>query len=715
MEEALVPRVSEFLGELVGAPFEPSAQLRAARRDPQLKHDQIRRAFEDLVAAAARRGPLLLVLEDLQWGDGGSVHLVEAALRHAADAPFAVLALGRPDLHDALGQPFSGQNPLVRALLPLAATDAQRIVQAVMPSAAVETAARLVAASGGHPLHLEELIRAYGQGTGVEGVKVMLGARLASLPSEVRRVLRAASIVGPVFSSSLVRAQCPDLDDTTLRQHLGELVRLELVSPTGAGDLPGEVELAFTTTLLRDAAYATLTERDRSVGHFLVATALEARGGVDPLLIAEHWSAAGDLSRAAREFLHAAEQATASNDLDRAIALARRGLDGGDAGPLAGALEMIAARVHRWRSKNEEMALAAERAAGLLPEGTGLWFEALADAAVAASRLGQIPVLMAHAERLRATVADDSSTSAIDGKLLALCRMAIELRHAGKTSLADEMLHALDEGEARFSTEPELAGARAHAHAVPALIAGDLEKAYRLLSVAAHAFGEAGDLRHQCVELSNAGFVMVELGLPEQAEPALKSALATAARISVAAVEAGARATLALALVRLGRPHEARVEATAAATAAHAQSAGRLEGAALLYRALAEVAMGAHDEALATLALAIEALAAVPAYKAYALGILARLALRRGSLEEAGRAAREAMGTLGKLGGLEAGEALVRLAHVEVLAAEGRASESARARTIARDRLIARAGRIHDGELRQRFLAIPEHAELLRP
>ena len=70
------------------------------------------------------------------------------------------------------------------------------------------------------------------------------------------------------------------------------------------------------------------------------------------------------------------------------------------------------------------------------------------------------------------------------------------------------------------------------------------------------------------------------------------------------------------------------------------------------------------------------------------------------------------MSILGKLGGLEAGEALVRLAFVEVLEAEGRASDAARAREIARERLRERAGRIVDPLLRARFLAIPEHREL---
>src|SRR5262249_23266017 len=85
-------RVAEFRGELVGAPFpdEDSVQLRAARRDPMLMGDQLRRAWVDLVDAECQRMPLVLVLEDLHWGDQPSVEHVDAALRLLADRPLMV-------------------------------------------------------------------------------------------------------------------------------------------------------------------------------------------------------------------------------------------------------------------------------------------------------------------------------------------------------------------------------------------------------------------------------------------------------------------------------------------------------------------------------------------------------------------------------------------------------------------------------------------------
>ena len=68
------------------SPTTTSVQLRAARQT-RLMGDQMRRAFEDFLAAECASRPVLLVLEDLHWGDLPTVQLVDAALRNLHDAP----------------------------------------------------------------------------------------------------------------------------------------------------------------------------------------------------------------------------------------------------------------------------------------------------------------------------------------------------------------------------------------------------------------------------------------------------------------------------------------------------------------------------------------------------------------------------------------------------------------------------------------------------
>src|SRR6185503_9537099 len=84
----------EFLAELLGEPVAaPSERLRAARNEPAMMREHRRRAFLGWMGERLREGPLLCVLEDLQWADAASVAYMEEALRTHAERPWLVLAL----------------------------------------------------------------------------------------------------------------------------------------------------------------------------------------------------------------------------------------------------------------------------------------------------------------------------------------------------------------------------------------------------------------------------------------------------------------------------------------------------------------------------------------------------------------------------------------------------------------------------------------------
>src|SRR6185436_6504457 len=97
-------RVAEFLGELIGATFPDDrtggGALRTARQDAQLMSEQMRRAWLDFLDAETSAHPVLLVLEDLHWGDFGTMQFIDAALRDCAERPWMVLALARPELFE---------------------------------------------------------------------------------------------------------------------------------------------------------------------------------------------------------------------------------------------------------------------------------------------------------------------------------------------------------------------------------------------------------------------------------------------------------------------------------------------------------------------------------------------------------------------------------------------------------------------------------------
>src|SRR5262249_45798511 len=70
-----VRRVAAFLGEITGIHFpdDDLPPLRAARQDPRLMADQTLAAWLDYIEAECAARPVLLVFEDLHWGDVPSV------------------------------------------------------------------------------------------------------------------------------------------------------------------------------------------------------------------------------------------------------------------------------------------------------------------------------------------------------------------------------------------------------------------------------------------------------------------------------------------------------------------------------------------------------------------------------------------------------------------------------------------------------------------
>src|SRR5205823_4007513 len=169
--------------------------LRAARKDAEVMGDQMIRAWLDFASAELDAGSLVLVLEDLQWGDLPTVQYVDAALRTLKNKPLFVLALARPDVDRVFAKLWAERNVQTIALGELRKRASETLVRAVLGE--TPEMARIVEHAAGHPLLLEELVRAAAEGRSGETPETVLAivqARLETLPEPARRVLRAASI-----------------------------------------------------------------------------------------------------------------------------------------------------------------------------------------------------------------------------------------------------------------------------------------------------------------------------------------------------------------------------------------------------------------------------------------------------------------------------------------------------------------------------------------
>jgi class 3 adenylate cyclase/uncharacterized protein YjbI with pentapeptide repeats/energy-coupling factor transporter ATP-binding protein EcfA2 len=143
--------VAELLG-IEGAPL-------PGRLSAQQKRDRLLQVLTDQLAGLARRGPVLVLFEDVHWVDATSLELIEQSLDRIGGLPVLFVLTSRPDGQPALeGHPHLARLTLNR--LGRAAREA--IVGTLAGSRQLpdEIVAAIPSRSDGVPLFVEELTKA---------------------------------------------------------------------------------------------------------------------------------------------------------------------------------------------------------------------------------------------------------------------------------------------------------------------------------------------------------------------------------------------------------------------------------------------------------------------------------------------------------------------------------------------------------------------------
>ncbi len=715
-----VPRVTEFLGELIGAPFpdEGSVELRAARADAQLLGDQMRRAFEDLLRGELSAGPLLIVLEDLHWGDLPSVKFIDHALRALADRPLLVLALARPEVRELFPGLWLDRPVEELRLGELSRRGSEKLVRGVLGDAVNDAlVTQIVERAGGNAFYLEELIRAVAEGKQdamPETLLAVVQARLERLEGDARRVLRAASVFGQLFWRGGVRALLGGEDRTdVVDAWLAELEEREVVVRRGVGKFKNEEDYGFRHALVREAAYAMLTDSDRRLGHKLAGEWLERAGESEAVVLAEHFERGGERARAVGWYRRAAEQALGGNDLATAIRRAEHGIACGADGEVLGALRLIQAEANQWRGDFAEAERCGLEAMASLPRGSSLWFGAAGEVATASGKLARTPRLVEVGEALLAAPAAGASGP----QVTASAHTAFQLYYAGQYALASRLLERVEKAEAEVRERDPAILARIHqARSSRALFAGDAGVYLAEEQAAALSFERAGDLRNWCMQRGHVAYASLEIGDFAGAERALRDTIEAGERMGLRNVVATAKHNLGMVLGNLGRVEDGVAVEREALALFLKQGDRRLEAGARAYLARLLILCGdlaaAEREAEASIAVA------TPSLEPGSRATLAMVLLHTGRVAEALVEATAAMRKLEELGGVEEGEALIRLAWAEALqATAATVEERAAARAAiaaARDRVLARAAHISDAERRRDYLEkVPENARTL--
>ncbi len=726
-------RVLMFLGEMLGISTQSAFQAReVAGQNAMLMGDSLRAAWEDWLAAELGAGPVLLVLENLQWSDGATVSLVDSTLRNLHDRPLMVLALARDEVSTKYPSLWAERNMHRLHLSKLPRKASEKLVEEILGEGAPPgVVGRIVERAEGNPFHLEELIRAVATGRGntfPDSVLAAVEARLAAEGTQARRVLRAASIFGDRFSSAGVEVLVgAERRSTDVARQLAALAERELVARVGPSGVRGGTDYVFQHAIIREAAFTMLTGADRSAGHRLAGDWLERTGHSDAMAVAEHFRLGGEPERAVAGYCRAAEQALEANDLGAALLRVARGVECGAAGEALGSLRLIEAEARLWCGELAAAKESADQAVSLFPVGSAGWFVGVTRAVAAAGKLGGID----RVERwIRQACAVPPAPDARIARIDCLCAIVTFLLFDGRRARAEVISTLLERTAAAVpDLEPQQAALIEQTRAIRAVTSGDLAAGLDGFRAAIAAFERTGDQRNATVVRTNMGFTLAALGDFDGAEQALRVALSTSSTMGLLDSAAAAHQNLGIVLAlraasgsspRAPLPEVSTPEELLAKAKHHEQQAmeifrrlgdPRMGSLSRSYLARIHLFSGNLDTALTESRAAAEAASGTPGPRAVALAVFAQVQLARGLAGEAHEAAREAHAVLEALGALDDGEALVRLAYAQALLSLGEEHRAAAVVAEARDRLLERAAKIGDPSWRQRFLTeVPDNA-----
>jgi class 3 adenylate cyclase len=376
--EELPGRLGRYGGELVR--LVPEAEgvpglAPAMQSDPETERYRLFDAVAAWLAAASGIEPILLVLDDLQWAAGPTLLLLRHLVSRTTEATRLLVVGTYRDTE------LTHDHPLVEILADLRRQEGverfsltgldQSGVASLMEQRMGRTLAdeelplarAIYQETEGNPFFVREVLRHLAESGATqlpvddlgipEGVREVVGRRLARLSQGTNHVLRVASVVGTEFEVAVLQ-EAEHLDEEELLSALEEAGRARLIV-----DAPGN-RYRFAHSLVRHTLYESLSAARRVRLHLHVGEAIETVHALHldehmPALV-HHWSRAAapraETARAVRYTLRAGDLAQAQLAHQEAAGYYRQGLElldvgGGDDAQRAQLLVLLGEAQHR--------------------------------------------------------------------------------------------------------------------------------------------------------------------------------------------------------------------------------------------------------------------------------------------------------------------------------------------------------------------------------
>jgi serine/threonine protein kinase len=292
-------------------------------------------ALRELVSTLAARKPLVLYIDDVQWGDVDSVALLQEVMRPPHAPPVLLLMTYREEEADTsaflreMRERWAGDVRDVR-VGPLDLEDAQRLALArigVSDELATKMAHAVAREAKGSPFLVKELVR--GNQVPTKGATLarltlaeIVGDRLERLSNGARRLAEVVAIAGRPLPLSVFAAACGEVDASDDNVEL--LLRERLVR---IGFREGSDVIEPSHDRIRETIVERVSATHQRAHHGDLARALEAASCVDLEALAVHLIGTGAHERGAVVAERAAEQAATMLAFDQAARLYRLALE----------------------------------------------------------------------------------------------------------------------------------------------------------------------------------------------------------------------------------------------------------------------------------------------------------------------------------------------------------------------------------------------------
>src|SRR5437588_5170861 len=346
---------------------------------PEIERRNLYSAVAHYFSTLAAERPLMLILDDLQWADAATMHLLNFLIwQGTGSGPFdgrdlsnesnarplylmlyrtgevhemhplreLLAALVRGNIGEELRLQRLNEEQVQKLLVNMASHDVQPVF-----------ANEIYRQTEGNPFYIGEVIRSlilegkltwtgqYWQATVKpdeldipQSVRLVIERRLVHLPPECRTTLAVAAVLGRQFSSALL-CQASHFSEEVVAEHIDFAIQAQLLTSlyeSGRNklarlDYGQDVDLAFTHDKIREVLHQGLNPLRRRVLHRQVSQALESRYAerLAPYYstLAYHSQMAEELVQAVEYLLKATYQATSVYAFTDASAYVRTALD----------------------------------------------------------------------------------------------------------------------------------------------------------------------------------------------------------------------------------------------------------------------------------------------------------------------------------------------------------------------------------------------------